>query len=752
MAKEPALTQLGSKFRNTLALRRATRLAVTVPLLLAVLTNIPALASSALFGVFGVLALLLFADFGGPLPFRFAAYLITTAVGVPLIVVGVVFGQSIPGGAAVMFMVALAIGLAALLRGPVASAQTVLLLVTVLAVTSAAPGTEWAAVASWVIGGTTAAVAAVTLWPARPSYQLRSRLTALYRTAARVVRERWVDGDLDQRMAGIASMDEQLSSLHGEFDGNLMRPSGLTNTDRMIAQLVDLVGRVRAYQRWPTAAQSGERQDPEVAQMDAQLARAVADELDEIGADLTGHGAAVSAQRLQEARDHHLTRVTEWVQQHRASLPAREVRNQLDISFPLRLTAVSTELAAVASNDNKTSDDPVLASELTNAQRTPWDRIKRNLTWESPWLRNALRTAIALSISVALAKWIGLEHGFWIVLGTLTALRFDASGTGRTALQALLGTSAGVTIGAGLILLIGDNPAIWWALVPVALLITGYTPGNFSLIVGQAGFSVTVIVLFSVLFPATLATAELRLIDVAIGLLISLVVSAVMWPRGVAASLQDHMTDALTSASDYLLMSIDYMAGGAVDEQMLGRFAERSSIALDKAREAYDLAIAQKPPHTVPIQAWFRAAVVARHVDAAARQLPGAVAKVQTHGGDRTIPPSLIGPVLDTTHDVRDSLRAVTMSFDQLATDQTVDVSSHMLTAPAPDPLAERSVSALRHAIDEWLAQPTDWVGDGPDPRPAILAWITDWESFITWSAAQLTPPAMATTANSPSH
>ena len=740
MAKEPALGHLGAKLHNIVALRRATRLAVVVPLVLVLLSNIPVLAPSALFGVFGSLALLLFADFGGPLRYRFTAYLLTTAAGVPLILVGIVFGQSDLSGAVVMFVVALVIGLAALLRGPVASAQTVLLLVTVLSVTSAARGSQWTAAAAWVIGGVAAAVSAVVLWPARPSHRLSGPLAELYRTAAQVVRDRWVTRDEGTRSTDLGDMDSELSALHGQFDGNLMRPSGLTNNDRMIAQLVDLVGRVRAYQRWPTLEE--ERQDPAIADMDATLAEAVAEELDDIASDISGEGHDVCAERLQQARDQHLAQVTAWVQEARTTMPAADVRRQIDSSFPLRLTAISTELAAAGSNDSGTFDDPVLVGELDAVKGSAWTRIKRNLTWESPWFRNALRSAIALSISVALAKGIGLEHSFWIVLGTLTALRFDASGTGRTALQALVGTTTGVTIGAALILLVGDTTAVWWALLPLILLITGYTPGNFSLIVGQAGFSVTVIVLFSVLFPATLATAELRLIDVAIGLLVSLAVSAVMWPRGVAASLQSHMTDALTSASDYLLMSIDYIVGGAVDRRMLARFAERSSLALEQAREAYDLTIAQKPPGAVPIQTWFRAALVARHVDAAARQLPGAAERVAALDGGRTIPLSLTGPVLDTTHDVRDSLREVIHSFDDLRDRPAPEMSSHLLTAPQPDPLSERAVSELRHAIDEWLAQPPDWGGAGPDPRPAILAWITDWESFIAWSAAQLTATA----------
>ncbi len=739
MTRRPSTAGLGAKLRNRVAARRATRVAIVVPVVLWVLIHIPPLAGSALFGVFAALSLLLFADFGGPLRDRFAAYAATTALGTPIILVGVVLGQTAWSASVIMFVVALIIGLAGVLRGPVASAQTVLLLVTVLAVTSAPPGSQWTAIVCWLVGGLAAGVAAGTMWPAQPSRRLLEPLGELYHMAGTAVRTRWVDDDEPGCTACLTDMDSRLQALHGQFDGNLLRPSGLTNMDRAIAQWVDLVGRVRAYQRWPHSRTVVDEDQATVDEINADLAKTVATELELIGTDIETEDHGVSATTIQQARDRHLERTTEWVAQRRGVLPAERIRDVIDASFPLRLTAISTELAAASANPQAHFDDPVLAGELAQARRGVRDRISRNIAWTSPWFRNALRSAIALAIAVALAKSLGLQHGFWIVLGALTALRFDALGTGRTAMQALLGTAAGVGVGAALILAFGNQPLAWWFLLPLVLLVTGYTPGNFSLTVGQAGFSVTVIVLFSVLFPATLATAELRLIDVAIGLGVSLVVSAVMWPHGVVASLHNRMTDAFTASSDYLLMSMDYVVGGAVDRQLLDDFARRSSVALERAREAYDLSVAQKPPHSVPVRKWFRAALVVRHIDAAARQLPGAAKRVTDAHGGRTVPEPLVGPILDTTRDVRENLHGVVASWKE--TDMARSVSDEadapivMPLSMDPDDRSVQTVAELRHAIDRWIAEPSDWHGVGPDPRPVVLSWTADWEAFIAWNA-----------------
>ena len=532
MSTNGVIADLTGKLRNGIALRRATRVAVTVPLTMALLLSIPPLSGAALFGVFACLAQLLFADFGGPLRDRFMAYVLTTLAGIPVLVIGITFGQSVWGAAVVMFVLAMLIGLAGVLRGFFASAQTVLMLATVLAVTSAPAGSQLVTVICWTIGGLVAAVAALALWPARPSHALTDQLGALYRSAAEAVRTRWAASQPDRHAQVLHEMDGQILSLRGQYDGNMLRPAGLTNTDRAIAQLVDLVSRLRAYQKWHDLTPADAPPQPVLDEINSRLATTVSDELERIATDITGPGHGASADRIQRARDRHLDALTDWVAQYRTEAASgTAVRERIDDTFPLRLSAISTELASASSNPRAEFRDAGLVSDLAPADLGIGSRLLRNMSWDSPWFRNALRAALTLALSVMLAKSLGLEHGFWIVLGTLTALRFDASGTGRTALQMLAGTAAGVLLGAGLILAVGDNSTVWWVLLPVCLLIAAYTPGNFSLIAGQAGFSVVVIVLFSVLYPATLRTAELRLIDVAIGLGVSLTISLVMWPQ-----------------------------------------------------------------------------------------------------------------------------------------------------------------------------------------------------------------------------
>ena len=67
--------------------------------------------------------------------------------------------------------------------------------------------------------------------------------------------------------------------------------------------------------------------------------------------------------------------------------------------------------------------------------------------YRSVWFRNSVRGAVGLAIAVFIAQKTGLQHSFWVVLGTLSVLRSNALGTGWTVITALAGTAVGIVAG-----------------------------------------------------------------------------------------------------------------------------------------------------------------------------------------------------------------------------------------------------------------------------------------------------------------
>lgn len=710
---------------------------------------LPGTGQSALFGVFATLALLVFADFGGPLRVRAAAYLATTAVAVPVLAIGVVLGQSVVGAVAVMAVVAALLGMAAVLRGVLAAAQSTLLLATVLAVTSAPAGTQWQVVWSWIAGGLIATAAALLLWPVKPSPVIRLGTAQVFRAVSQAMRCRWcTPPDPHGYAQALDACDAALGTLHAKYDGNLLRPSGLTASDRATAELVDIAGRLRRYQRWIDVTPAAVAADPVQQRSVARFAATIADQLAAIADRLEGTGARLRPEILLEARNRELTELAEWVEGARtAGNDAELIRQRLDDVFPLRLMSVNAELAAASIEGRTDFRDHTVGVSLDFRHRGPLRRLTAHLSWDSPWFRNALRTAAALALSVLVAKTLALGHEFWIVLGTLTALRFDALGTGRTAAQALLGTTVGVALASVLILVFADDATIWWILLPITLFVCAFTPGTFSLAYGQAAFSVAVLVLFSLLFPTSLQVAELRLVEVAIGLAVSLLVSLIMWPRGVVATLYRRMRESMAASTDHLVMAVDLVCGGGVDRRILTEYSRRSAEALELAQESYDLSVASKPPTPLPLRAWSRVALASWHVHAAALLVPGMEQIVAERGPDRVVPTVLAGPLLDAAADMRGQLRTAVATWQDVPSrGSTVDGGDFAWPSMTDVSfVVPESVVALRVAINAWLAQPSDWIGTGPDPRPMTVTWLGDWAAFIAWNADLLRRDLAAT-------
>ena len=148
------------------------------------------------------------------------------------------------------------------------------------------------------------------------------------------------------------------------------------------------------------------------------------------------------------------------------------------------------------------------------------------------WFRNSVRGAVGLAIAVSIAQKSGLQHSFWVVLGTLSVLRSNALGTGRSVLSALAGTAVGIVIGAAILIPLNGDTIVLWGILPVAVLVGAYAPRVISFAAGQAAFTVVILVLFNIIAPTGWKVGLLRIEDVAVGFAISLGVGLVFWPRG----------------------------------------------------------------------------------------------------------------------------------------------------------------------------------------------------------------------------
>jgi uncharacterized membrane protein YccC len=240
-----------------------------------------------------------------------------------------------------------------------------------------------------------------------------------------------------------------------------------------------------------------------------------------------------------------------------------EVVAWLDASFPLRLASfVGLSIASSSLRllgRQAAPDDQLEISmwlEAAEADEGPLRRAaglaRRRLHPGSARMRDAVRAAIGIAAAVVIAGVADISHGFWVVLATLMVLRSNAVGTGRTAIEAVGGTTVGFLIGSALMLAIGTGEVGLWIALPFAAFLATYAPAAIHFIAGQAAFALFVVVLFNLIEPVGWEVGLVRVETVAIGAAVSLLAGLLLWPRGALPTIGRSAAEAYRAAGRYL--------------------------------------------------------------------------------------------------------------------------------------------------------------------------------------------------------
>ena len=635
------------------AVRRAARAAVVVPINFAVATQVIGNAQVATFAAFGSFALLLFVNFPGGRPARLGAYAVLGAAGVVLISLGTMVSQ--PDWLAVVSMaiVAFAILFAGVVSSVLNGATQATLLLFILPVML--PGARSVLpdrLAGWGIALVVSVPVALFVWPPKDQDVLRQRTAALCRAlSAMLALEQPEPGTGDSLVA----MRKAYRDLREAFRTSAARTAALSTGARLLVRLVEEID-------WLTAtvtnacADAPEQWPPAGQQLRASAARVMAG----CGAALAqdGHPAAQAARRdldariaeLEQARDavtrETLAELRASAQRSSSTVIAGEFERPLYAAHELgyTVTLAATTVSAISAADSRSwwarltgrqlqIDEPGL---LAGAQR----QASRHFDRHSVWLQNSVRGAVGLALAVLLARLVDAQNAFWIGLGALSVLRSNALATGATVARALGGTVVGFAIGGAIVSVLGTSHVLLWTLFPIVVLIAGAAPAVISFAAGQAAFTVFSIILFNIIVPAGWRVGVLRIEDVALGCVASLVAGVLFWPRGAGAALGTAMADAYGTSAEYLRQSIAGLTGRVpVADGRTSALA--AGVRLDDALRQY---LAEQGAKHVPLSS------VATLANGAARlRLAGtAIARLQEQAPDgrvATTDPGLAAPL-----------------------------------------------------------------------------------------------------------
>jgi uncharacterized membrane protein YccC len=572
---------------------RAVRAGIVVPGLFAVTFKVIGNPQMAIFAVFGSFSALVFVSFGGDRANKVIAHLGLAVAGSLALIIGTLVSGHIWVAALITIPVTFAIYFAGIAGPNAASASSAVLLAYVLPVaTAGGAGTVPARLAGWWLAAAVSTAAVVLLSPRSAGDQLRECAAAASAALSHLLRAA-VGGMATEadREAVIAAKHDLMSM----FAATPYRPIGLAAADQALARVINLL-------EWCAGlgsdATDGHLDLTDAAEQDRLLLAQSAAGLTEIAALLRGQASQADPEPLLRASAASASNLLQMgsdqatvLRRTEHAFYAQAIGSTVAAALGHAVTAARRpgSIAArwrgwLAGRTRRQADrDPAAPGRLARTARV----VATDASIRSTWFRNSARGAVALAAAVTVAKLTDVQHGFWVVLGTLSVLRTSAAATGSTAARALAGTVAGFVLGAGVLLALGTDPVALWAVLPVAVLIAAYAPGTAPFLVGQAAFTVTIVVLFNLLVPAGWRVGLLRVEDVAIGCAVSVVVGFLFWPRGAASLVGDNLADALRRGASYLDGAVGWALGDREQRPERAIAAITASTRLDDALRGY---------------------------------------------------------------------------------------------------------------------------------------------------------------------
>jgi uncharacterized membrane protein YccC len=602
--------------RDLVALRRAARAAIVMPAMFALGEEVIGNPEVATFAAFGSFAMLLLVDFGGQLRERLQAQAALAVVGCAFVCLGTLVSHSVWLAAVTMALVGFAVIFAGVVSSVLAAATTALLLAFILPVTLAAPISAMPdCVAGWGLAAGASLIAIAVLWPAPARDPLRAAAADACSSLASRLRAEvaYLMSDeggpfVRERQQAFAQADSAVAALHRTFLATPYRPASLGTAARATVRLVDEVSWLNAIiidSARSMAHALVDRAACAVKIASSAVLERGADLLEVTGGDCAELHAALAelTDALRNMEEH--TMVAESVTHELAHAPpdvaeepASELVSSLDpgfraqeLGFAVSLIGHNVDLTAAAERrrwlERALGRQPEgLAGTLSAAQ----DRASAHVDRNSVWLHNSVRGAIGLALAVFVANRSGVQHSFWVVLGTLSVLRSNALSTGQNVLRALSGTVVGFILGAAILTAIGTNETLLWFLLAPVILLAGVAPAAISFAAGQAAFTLTLVFLFNIIQPTGWRVGLLRVEDIALGGAVSLVVGLLFWPRGARSALRRALADAYRDSAHYLagavsfgMLRCDSSAGSAAAPTELAARAAGAASRLDDA-------------------------------------------------------------------------------------------------------------------------------------------------------------------------
>ncbi len=589
-------------------LHRAIRVAIVLPLLLFLGLHVlhdPQFALVASFGSFAALAM---ADFMGPRASRLRAHAGLALAGVVLVALGTALSNTLWPAVIAMLAIGVAAQFVMALGGQFALGNNAGLLAFVVSVmVPAGDDAILSRVAGWLVAMAASALFATFLWPRHERRDLYLRVDEACRALGAIARASAEGGATAEQLTQAHDAIERVREVQRSLGFRQIGPPG---HQRALLGLVDALG-----QGFRFSLTLGTMRSPTDA--DRELARSVARTLDAVGAVMQVCSAGrvdfsvPAIDGLVKARHEHRVLLDATAARAIAAhAPGQSMVSIFSNVFPIRVLSYVTlgmcvDALVITGHPVSVHDDFVVIepATATTALRHAADVLGPHLSPGSVWFHNCVRAGLALALSVLVAKVTDIGHAFWVVLATLSVLRSNVSTTGATVMSAIAGTFAGFLLATGAITVLGPHPLALWLALPVTVFLAGYAPYAISFGAGQAMFALLVVALFNLMVPDGWVVGVARVEAVAVGAVVALVASLIMWPKGASSALRSEIAAHVRAARTLVERAFDALVGRA-DAASVERARVETMAARRRADEALAAYIGERGAKRVPLADW----------------------------------------------------------------------------------------------------------------------------------------------------
>jgi hypothetical protein len=546
------------------ALRRAMRAAIVIPLAAGFTVVVVGGTVAPLFTLLGAFWLLVTTEFPGNRQQRGLAYLGLAFNMSLLITIGTLLAPIAWLAVTFMFFLGVAVTLAGVASATMSAGQRAILLSYVWPVcTPVGPISE--RLLGWLIAVVICVPAALFFLPPRHYNELR-------RHAGRVC------AALADRIEGISSAADvtaAMDELRANFLAASHRPVGLSAGSRALVRVVDFLQLVADLVDDHTGATLGPVKPPAI-----DVLRCCARLLD---ASQLAHRAANRAALKQTlprlrslARDRYRDDVllilsapddAAAVATGRQLLACRVIATTIGLTGRVIAAAAAADARPVWARALGLQLPPTgFADRLSPETVAGATVVTAFLAARSVAAHNGLRTGVGLALAVAVTHLHLVEHGFWVVVGTMVVLSSSALSTRTRVAQAVVGTTLGIILGGVLVGAVGVQPAVLWLLVPITVFLSTYLPRFVSFTVAQAMAALSLLIILNLTAPAGWRIGLLRIEDIAMGAAVGMGVSLLLWPRGATAAVSAVIRAAIDVNVRYLQAAVLRVTGGRSEE------------------------------------------------------------------------------------------------------------------------------------------------------------------------------------------